>query len=392
MPRLLYTYLINQVLAPFYASLLILSSILFLGKLIPLLNVILDYNIGLPDFIRLYLYFTPQLLLFALPMSSMLGVTLGTTHINNDNELMALRASGVSLYKMLPPVVMVALGTAIITGIFSIYLIPAGSRAKVDLAFQLATDRIERSLHEKRFSESLGDIVLYADRIDPETRSLHGVFITDMRDQKHPVTIISQGGRISKDAEKGIISIALTRGSFNRDTDNVVQTISFDSYDLNLPVETPQTSPLAKIGKSTMLQSELLAAAKQAGENTTEGAALLNAYHERLVLPVCCFILTILGFPLGFLSGSRHRTIGIPLALIIFILFFVMLTAAKALSESLLLPAALAMWLPNLLFLIFTVYFVRTVARENHTRLLEIFYDIPYLLMQKLGLPGRRLR
>ena len=69
-----------------------------------------------------------------------------------------------------------------------------------------------------------------------------------------------------------------------------------------------------------------------------------------------------------------------------------MLTAAKALSESLLLPAALAMWLPNLLFLIFTVYFVRTVARENHTRLLEIFYDIPYLLMQKLGLPGRRLR
>ena len=53
MPRLLYTYLVNQILAPFYASLVILTSILFLSKLIPILDVILDYNIALVDFIRL---------------------------------------------------------------------------------------------------------------------------------------------------------------------------------------------------------------------------------------------------------------------------------------------------------------------------------------------------
>ena len=123
MPRLLYTYLVNQVLAPFYASLVILTSILFLSKLIPILDVILDYNIALVDFIRLYAYFTPQLLLFALPMASMMGVILGTTHINNENELMVLRASGISLYKMLPPVIIVALSTAFLTGFFSIYLI-----------------------------------------------------------------------------------------------------------------------------------------------------------------------------------------------------------------------------------------------------------------------------
>ena len=94
MPSLLYTYLVNQILAPFYASLIILTSILFLGKLIPILDIILDYNIAPDDFIRLYAYFAPQLLLFALPMASMMGVILGTTHINNENELMVLRASG----------------------------------------------------------------------------------------------------------------------------------------------------------------------------------------------------------------------------------------------------------------------------------------------------------
>lgn len=146
MPRLLYTYLINQVLAPFYASLIILTSILFLGKLIPILDIILDYNIGFGDFIRLYAYFSPQLLLFALPMSSMMGVVLGTTHINNENELMVLKASGISLYRMLPPVIFVALCTALLTGLFAIYLIPAGNRATVELAFQLAKEKVERSM------------------------------------------------------------------------------------------------------------------------------------------------------------------------------------------------------------------------------------------------------
>jgi len=392
MPRLLYTYLINQVLAPFYASLVILTSILFLGKLIPILNIILDYNIGLPDFIRLYTYFAPQLLLFALPMSSMMGVILGTTHINNDNELMALKASGISLYKMLPALVLVALGTALLTGVFSIYLIPTGNKAKVELAFQLATERIERSLHEKRFSESLGDIVLYADRIDKETQTFNGVYITDMRDQKHPVTITSEAGRISTDAENGSLSIALNKGTLHRGKAFAVQTITFESYDLNLPLEPPQTNPLAKIGRSTMMQSELLAEADRLGKNSSRAASFLNEYHERLALPVSCFILTILGFPLGFLSGPRHRTIGIPLGLFIFILYYVLLTAAKTLSESLFLPAAIAMWLPNTLFLFFTIYFVRTVARENHSIFLERFYDVLSAILLKFRWSRRRPR
>jgi len=387
---MLYTYLINQVLAPFYASLIILTSILFLSKLIPILNIILDYNIGLLDFIRLYAYFAPQLLLFALPMSSMMGVILGTTHINNDNELMALKASGISLYKMLPAIVVVALGTSLLTGFFTIYLIPAGNKAKVELAFQLATERIERSLHEKRFSESLGDIVLYADRIDQEKQNFNGVYITDMRDHEHPVTIISEAGSISTNAENGTLSIALDKGTLHRSSTDTIQTINFDSYDLNLPLERPQTNPLAKIGRSTMMQSELLAEADRLGRNSPEAAAFLSEYHERLALPVSCFILTILGFPLGFLSGSRHRTIGIPLGLAIFILYYGLLTAAWTLSESLLMPAAFSMWLPNLIFLFLTIYFVRIVARESHSILLERFYDFSHAILSKFWRPKRR--
>lgn len=383
MPRLLYTYLINQVLAPFYASLVILTSILFLSKLIPILDIILDYNIALGDFIRLYAYFTPQLLLFALPMSSMMGVILGTTHLNNENELMVLKASGISIYRMLPPVMLVALSTAILTGLFSVYLIPAGNRAKLELAFQLAKEKIERSMQEKRFSESLGDIVLYADDIDQKTQTWNGVYISDMRDSKHPVTIISESGIISADAIAGTLSISLANGILNRGTSNAVQTIDFDSYAINLPLETPTTNPLARAGKSTMLQSELLAEADRLGNDTREAAIYLNEFHKRLALPVSCFILTLLGFPLGFLSGPRHKTIGIPLGLFTFILYYVLLTGAKTVSESLVMPAAIAIWMPNLIFLVLTTLFIQSVGRESYTVYMEKFYDFTFAVFSK---------
>jgi lipopolysaccharide export system permease protein len=110
----------------------------------------------------------------------------------------------------------------------------------------------------------------------------------------------------------------------------------------------------------------------------------LNEYHKRLALPVSCFILTLLGFPLGFLSGPRHKSIGIPLGLAIFILYYVLMTGSQIISESLILPAWIAMWLPNLIFFILTALFIRIVAQEAYTVYLEKFYDFTYAIYSKL--------
>ena len=392
MPRLLYTYLINQVLAPFYASLIIITSILFLSRLIPILDIILAYNISLADFIRLYAYFTPQLLIFALPMSSMMAMILGITHLNNEKELMVLKASGISLYRMLPPVLLFALVTALLTGLCSIYLIPNGKKAKVELAYQLAKEKFEKSLHEKRFSESIGDIVLYADHIDKRTGTWRGVYISDIRDAEHPVTIIAENGKIAADASAGILDISLNNGVLNRETSTSSQTIDFASYDMHLPLETPRKNPLAKLDETTMLQSELLSEVARLGRNNPASILYLNEYHKRLALPVSCFILTLLGFPLGFLSGPRHKTIGIPFGLIIFMLFYVLLLASDILSESLILPPAAAMWMPNLIFLLLTALLFNSVARETYTLYLEKLYDISYAVKSSLPWRKRRLQ
>ena len=269
---------------------------------------------------------------------------------------------------------------------------PAGKKAKVELAFQLAKEKIEKSIPEKRFSESLGDIVLYADRIDQKTQTWEGVYISDMRDSRHPVTIISESGTISADSSRGSLAISLHNGVLNRNTADAAQTIDFKSYDMNLPLETPTTNPLAKMDASSMQQSELLAAADLAGRDNPGAAAYLIEFHRRLALPVSCLILTILGFPLGFLSGSRHKTIGIPLGLAIFILYYVLLTGAKIYQRVNDITPGLAMWLPNLIFLVLTTLFIKIVAQEVHTLYLEKFYDFTYGIYSRLPWRKRRMQ
>ena len=385
MPRLFYTYLVNQILVPFYASLVILTSILFLVKLIPILDIILDYNISLNDFIRLYAYYTPQLLLFTLPMSSMMGTILGAVHLANEREIMIIKSSGISFYQMLPPVIIIAICTSLLTGLFAIHLIPMGNSARAELLFRLAKERIEHSLKEKQFSESLGDVVLYADQINQEKKTLRGVYISDMRDNQNPLLILAQSGKLASDIKRGLFTLKLQEGSLHRDRDDASLSIRFDEYSLNLPVSEPEKNPLAKTGRSTMTQLQLLNRAETLGRDTKIGAQYLIEYHKRMVLPVGCFILTLLGFPLGLITGPHRKPIGIPFGLMVFISYYILLTAGDAIAKTHLAPTALAMWIPNLFFIVVALFFLQSTARESLSVHLEKIFELLYRVSSKFN-------
>ena len=73
LPLLLYSYLATEMLAPFFASFIVMNCVFFLVKLIPFLNLTLDLNIGPPDFIRLFTYLFPNIFLYSIPMAAMIG-------------------------------------------------------------------------------------------------------------------------------------------------------------------------------------------------------------------------------------------------------------------------------------------------------------------------------
>lgn len=368
LPLLLYSYIASEMLAPFFASFIILYCVFFLIRLIPLLEVVLALRIGFADFIRLFSYIFPHMLLYVIPMASMAGVIIGFTRLTNDREILALKACGISLRQMLPPLIVMAAAIALLTGYFSIRLIPAGELGFKQLMFQLAKEKIDKGLKEKEFTEALGDLVVYVDEID-EQRNWKGVFVSDMRGRQQPLITMAKSGRMSADMENMMVTIVLANGTMHNADGYDNQVLQFKNYQLQIPLRPPTKvdgDDVTALTRGSMTQQQLVQVAKRYGKHKTrKGRVYLSEYHHRLVLPVGCFILSLLGLPLGLQAGPGKRAVGIPLGLAFFIFFYITFTITRVMSEDGVLPLVLGMWLPIPLFAGLTLYIFWRVDREQ---------------------------
>lgn len=359
-----YSYLATEMLAPFFASFLIMNGVFFLIKLIPFLNLVLELNISFADFIRLFSYLFPNMFLYSIPMASLLGITVGFSRLANDTEILAFKASGIGIYQALPPLITIAVIISLVTGYFSIRLIPAGDTAMQYMMYQLAKEKIDQGIKERTFTEALGDLVVHIDGTDPETNTWKNVWVSDMRNRSTPAITMAQYGTMNTDMDTMVVTLILQNGSMMMPDKQKAQIISFDRYVINIPLKLPARAPNVK-KRGTMNMTELMDRAQEIGMDTDAGRAYHTEFHKRLVLPVGCLFLSILGMPLGLQAGPGRRAIGIPFGLILYISYYIMFTMSRNLANSGALPVPLVMWMPNILFCILTVVFINRVAHEK---------------------------
>ncbi len=366
-PFLLNSYLIREMLGPFFASLLIINGIFFLGRLIPFLNVIVDLGIGFGDFVRLFAYFFPNMLLYSIPMSSMFGVVVAFTRLANDGEIMALKAAGIGIGRMLPAVLVVSLATGLLTGYSALVLNPASEQAMQEMMFNLVKEKVSKGVKAREFSEGLGDYVIYADQVNPATGQWAGVYMADMNIKGTPMITLARRGHITSDLANMSLSLVLEEGSIHRAVGATTQTILFKDYELDIPIRLPLglKEKRGRLSKKGMSMAALQENARQAGLTSEEGIKFLIEYYERLVLPVGCFVLSLLGFVFGLKAGVGKKAIGIPLALLAYVFYWILVSLANVLAENQVLPVAMALWLPNLLVLLLALYLISRAAREK---------------------------
>jgi lipopolysaccharide export LptBFGC system permease protein LptF len=99
-------------------------------------------------------------------------------------------------------------------------------------------------------------------------------------------------------------------------------------------------------------------------ERSTQGQAVVEPrvdLQQRIAFPMVAVVMTILGVPFGATSGRRGSLYGIGLALILGVGYWLLNTFFLAVGEAALMPAVLAAWAANLLFLALAVYMTLTV-------------------------------
>ena len=97
MPQILYRYLILEILPPFGVSLLGFTSIVFLGRMMKVTQMIVVKGVGLIDVLKTCVFLLPYLLVFTLPMAATVGILLAMTRLTVDQEMIAMKTAGLEL-------------------------------------------------------------------------------------------------------------------------------------------------------------------------------------------------------------------------------------------------------------------------------------------------------
>ena len=369
---ILFRYMIREMLPPFFINLAFFSFIFLMKQILEITDMIVNHKVGAGAVVLLMVYTMPYFLQFVIPMSVMMAVLLGLLRMSSDNEVMALKASGVSIYRLLSPVIAFSLMGTLITGYMTIFGVPSGAERFRTLLFNVATANLNVSLKERTFNDSFKQIMLYVNRIDPHSKELHQVLIEDNRTAGVNNTVIASRGRLFGEPEEMIYHLRLYNGTINQMDlhDRSAHTINFDTYDIRLDLKEVISTPgVAGKKPDEMTLADLRShLAKSAADRAEYFGALLK-YHRKFSIPAACLAMGLLALPLGIQSRHSNKAFGIGLGLIFFLLYYILLSMGTAFGENGAYPPVIGMWMPNVILGGFGVYLLVRAAKEKRVRL-----------------------
>lgn len=370
MKKTITRYLIVEQLIPVSVSFLALILILVTGRLLQLTRYLFTSPITLLDLVQIIVFVMPKLLLFALPMATLVGVLLAFVRLSSDNELIALRASGVGASQTLPAVLAVLFLTTSLSYVNTINIIPYSTQAFEHKLKSLGRVSLPTFLKDGTFIDIVPNLVFYFREVNPSDLKIQGVFVQDQRQQDVRMVIVAERAQIITPRNINQIIFKISNGIITRVPDNLkdAQAVSFKTYDLTLDLD-DLFSVSAKSGgkgKRIMTMQELFEAMSDKSQKGATGYAL--ELHQRLALPLSCLCLGLIGPPLGSLFRPRSRMTGITLGVGVFLAYYVLLSAGKGLGENDIIPAWLGMWTPNILTTALALYLWSLMHADTPSR------------------------
>ena len=305
---------------------------------------------------------------YIIPMSLLLTILLGLGRLSADNEITAMKSSGISLYQIVFPIGVFSSLAFLLTILLALYAYPWGFKSLRNIAFKLAKTRSEVGIQERIFNDEFEGMIIYVDKTAVKGSSMQGVFISDKRDPDISTTIIAKEGYITSDTESMVVSLRLFDGTFHRVGQDLqsYQMGNFTTYDINLDLKTALSE--VKMGKKKhreMTFPELKAAINNSLLDNQELNEVKVEYYKKFTIPFVCFIMGLLGIPLGIRRVKSGKSYGFVISLVILIIYYLLMITAESFGKSGKIPPMVSMWMPNILMGALGIYLFISAAKES---------------------------
>jgi len=369
---IIYRYVFKEMIPPFVINLMFFTFVFLMVEMLKVTDMVVNYSVGVFTVLIMLAYSTPYFLTYVIPMSVMIAVLLTFLRLSGDNEIVALKTSGMSIYGLLPPAMLFCLFGFLLTLFMTLYGMPWGRLSFKELTYKIVSSNLEIGLKDRTFNDSFEDVVLYLNKIDPKSKELQDIFIEDKRTQNIVSTVVAPRGKLFSEPDEYVYRLLLYNGVIyqvdvkNRSTNY----IDFETYEVRLDIK--QAASRLKQGTKHRKEMNLVELRNYLNNSTRRDNKYYNALmelHKKFSIPIACFALGLLAVPLGIQSGPTKKSFGLVLGMIFFLIYYFLLTAGLVLGETGICPPIVGMWVPNIVMGGLGLYLLIITANERQFRI-----------------------
>ena len=345
--RLLDKYVLKEFLAPFLFGV----AAFFLGAdtLLKIAGYVTTYGASAVSAVKIFILALPRIIVYTFPMAVLLGALMCFARLSGSSELIVMRTSGQSFFRLAMPVFVLALLISLCAVAFNEYVVPWTNR---EYDYVLNTE-IKKNLNPGMTDHVVirdvqnGKInhLLYARRYNPTTKELENITVQEFENEE--VIRVENAPK------------AVWKNGVWHMTDGVIYDLTGDGVDRMLHFESqeipyamaPENIPKEKKKLDEMTIRELLITKKAYEAAHADVTGLVMEVYRRFSLP------------LGVQKQRSSSSVGFGLSVVIIFVYYAIMTFLEALGKGHALPPFLAVWLPNFIALAMGALLIRKANR-----------------------------
>ncbi len=369
MGKILDRYILREMLTAFTLGLVTFTFVLLLNKILRLVELIVNKGVPTSVVLQLFLYILPYSLVVTIPMATLLACLASYGRMAADNEIVILKVTGLSLYRLIVPALAFGIAAYLVTTYITVSLLPFSNRAFKTLVYQITRLRATVGLQEGIFNTDFPGLTIYVNKLQEDTGTLQGVFIVDRRDAREYRVVIAREGQLFSDPERYLILLKLKDGTTHvapPDSPGRYRVMGFAAQDMRLEIDSALFDPADRqLGEQELTIPELRQRSARLRAEGKNFRPPLVEIHKKIAIPVACVLFGLVGPVLGMRVRRGGRAASLVISITFALGYYVLIVAGEGLGTRGRLPPALAMWLPNLILALVGAYLLLSGAREG---------------------------
>jgi LPS export ABC transporter permease LptF len=347
----------------------VLSLVLVVGNIFrKLLPLLVNHDVPMEYLITFIAYVLPFSLIFTIPWGLLTAILLVFGRLSADNELMALRSSGVSISRICIPLAGITLVCTAICLWLNVQAAPAAQEKLRSAIFDLATSNPMALFGSDQIIDQFPGRKIYVGK--KEGNKLENITVFEVNKNSLPVKVTyARTGMLEADLANKQILMHLYQARYQardeKDPYNLRKIrdgIYMAEGTLPISLEELYEKEKKRPYRSALSIEQLLDQLKS--EDQRERSASRTEINKRFSFPFACIAFAIIGVPLGVTAHRRETSVGFAMGLIVAVSYFLFVIIGDTLRGNPKVHPELLVWSPNVLFIVLGAFLFRRLARQ----------------------------